>query len=454
MHRPLPSNPDAEREVIGALLFQSSRIADDVLPLLKHEDFHSIPLSKIWAACLELHQARQPIDMITVAERMRTNGTLPHLAASGGEAHLVDLANAVGASDTANVVQHAQIVLDCSRRKSCMQIADKMAEQASSGAIPCAEITERAQAALQALADRTLRAEVPKPLKRLLHEAVGTIEARYSSQRAVTGIPWGLTELDALTHGRQPGHLIIVAGRPASGKTALVLGSAIHAAKEGTPGLLFSIEMSDAELAERTIASEARVDGRALRTGFLDSSDWIKITKSIAQLADAPLQIDDEAGPDLMTITAKCRRWRRDRKIFPQGNEPGFVIVDYLQLIATSGRQQNREREVAELSKGLKALAKELRVPIIAVASLSRDCEKRTDKRPQLSDLRDSGNIESDADEVLFVYRDEMYNQNSPDRGTAEILLAKHRSGPTGMLRVNYLAASTTFTDLGEPNGR
>ena len=453
MHRPLPSNPDAEREVIGALLFQSSRIADDVLPLLKPDDFHSIPLSKIWAACLDLNQARQPIDLITVAERMRTNGTFPHLAASGGDAYLTELINAVGHSDTANVVQHAQIVLDCSRWKSCMQIADKMAEQASSGAIPCAEITERAQAALQALADRTLRG-VPKPLKRLLHEAVGTIETRYSSQRAVTGIPWGLTELDALTHGRQPGHLIIVAGRPASGKTALVLGSAIHAAKEGTPGLLFSLEMSDAELAERTIASEARVDGRALRTGFLDSSDWIKITKSIAQLADAPLQIDDEASPDLMTITAKCRRWRRDRKIFPQGDEPGFVILDYLQLIATNGRQQNREREVAELSRGLKALAKELRVPIIAVASLSRDCEKRTDKRPQLSDLRDSGNIESDADEVLFVYRDEMYNHHSPDTGIAEILLAKHRSGPTGIVRVKYLAASTTFTDLAEPNGR
>ena len=453
MHRPLPSNPDAEREVIGALLFQSNRIADDVLPLLKPDDFHSLPLSKIWAACLDLHQARQPIDLITVAERMRTDGTLLHLAAIGGESCLVELINAVGLSDPANVVQHAQIVLDFSRRRTCMLIAATMHEQASSGTIPCDEVIERAQTAHQALADRTLRG-VPKSLKRLLHEAVGTIEARYSSQRAVTGIPWGLTELDGLTQGRQPGHLIIVAGRPASGKTALVLGSAIHAAKEGTPGIVFSIEMTDAELAERTIASEARVDGRALRTGFLDSSDWIKITKSIAQLADAPLQIDDEAGPDLMTITAKCRRWRRDRKIFPQGNEPGFVIVDYLQLIATSGRQQNREREVAELSKGLKALAKELRVPIIAVASLSRDCEKRTDKRPQLSDLRDSGNIESDADEVLFVYRDEMYNHHSPDRGTAEILLAKHRSGPMGTVRVKYLAASTTFTDLGEPNGR
>ena len=453
MHRPLPSNPDAEREVIGALLFQSSRIADDVLPLLKPDDFDSFPLSNIWAACLDLHQARQPISLITVSERLRTNGTFPHLVASGGDAYLAELTNAVGLSDTANVVQCAQIVLDFSRRRTCMLIADKLAEQASIGTIPCSDLTDRAQTALQALADRTLRG-VPKPLKRLLHEAVGTIAARYKSQRAVTGIPWGLTKLDELTHGRQPGHLIIVAGRPASGKTALVLGSAIHAAKEGTPGLLFSIEMSDEELTERTIASEARVDGRALRTGFLESSDWIKITQSIARLADAPLQIDDEASPDLMTITAKCRRWRRDRKIFPQGDEPGFVIVDYLQLIATSGRQQNREREVAELSKGLKALAKELRVPIIAVASLSRDCEKRTDKRPQLSDLRDSGNIESDADEVLFVYRDEMYNHHSPDRGTAEILLAKHRSGPTGMLRVNYLAASTTFTDLREPNGR
>ena len=453
MSRPLPSNPVAEREVVGALLFQSNRIADDVLPLLNPDDFYSLSLSKIWAACLELHKARQPIDLITVADRMRTDGTSLHLAASGGDAYLAELMNTVGLSDPANVAQHAQIVLECSRRRTNILIAVTIQEQAFSGTIPCAEIIERAQTAHQALADRTLRG-VPKPLKRLLHEAAGTIQARYSNQRTVTGVPWGLTKLDALTHGRQPGHLIIVAGRPASGKTALVLGSAIHAAKEGTPGLLFSIEMSDEELTERTIASEARVDGRALRTGFLESSDWIKITQSIARLADAPLQIDDEASPDLMTITAKCRRWRRDRKIFPQGDEPGFVIVDYLQLIATSGRQQNREREVAELSKGLKALAKELRVPIIAVASLSRDCEKRTDKRPQLSDLRDSGNIESDADEVLFVYRDEMYNQNSPDRGTAEILLAKHRSGPTGMLRVNYLAASTTFTDLAEPNGR
>ena len=270
----------------------------------------------------------------------------------------------------------------------------------------------------------------------------------------MTGVATDYLKFDEMTAGFQPGDLVIIAARPSMGKTAFAMNCAQNAAlNHGIPTLVFSLEMSKESLIERVLCSEARVESQKLRSGFLETRDWIGITKAAGRIAEAPMWIDDSGAPSLMEIRAKCRRWRSDSAVFPQGIEQlGLVVVDYLQLVhgTPQGREQNREREISEISRGFKALAKELKVPVVALSQLNRSVESRADKRPMASDLRESGAIEQDADVICFIYRDEFYNKETADKGVAEIIIGKQRNGPTGTARLNFQSQYTRFENLAE----
>jgi replicative DNA helicase len=281
------------------------------------------------------------------------------------------------------------------------------------------------------------------PLKELVIEAFEEIEKLYEKETKVTGLPTGFPELDNLTSGLHPSDLIIVAARPAMGKTSFVLGIAEHLAiREKVPVAIFSLEMSRYQVVQRLLCSEARVDAQALRTGRVNDSDWQRLSRAVGHLAEAPLYIDDTPNITILELKAKARRLMTREKL-------GLIIVDYLQLMQSEARSENRQQEISEISRALKILGRELNVPVIAVSQLSRAVEQRGDKRPMLSDLRESGALEQDADLVIFIYRDEYYNKdNEENRGIAEIIVAKHRNGPTGVINLAFLQNYTKFAPL------
>jgi len=459
--RPLPAHEGAEKLVLGALLLSSAAL-DEVIPVLRPDDFSDMGHASIWAAVAELHSKRHPVDLITVAEKMRSMGTMPRLKARGEEAYIVELqvkameysANSpIGALDAEQTVAHAKLVQDASRRRSMILLSAQIVEQAYAGTVDSGTLTERFQAGLGQLADRG-HAKVPRPFRELLHGTIKRIEARFSRpiKSAVCGIPTGLQALDDLTQGYQPGEVFVLGARPSMGKTSLVLKSIFHAAEKGFPVLTFSLEMSEDETALRALASQAGINSACLKTGMMQTTDWVKITKTSCRLAPLPVHVDDDGSQSVETICAKARKWRRDPVCFPEdGVEMGLIVVDYVQLIPPTkgnGRGQlNRDQQVTEVFRQLKALAKELKCPLLLVVSLSRKCEERQDKRPIPSDIRDSGNIESDADTICMIYRDEVYNPDTEDKGIAELIIRKARNGATGTVRARWYAETTTFTD-------
>ena len=457
--RPLPAHEGAEKLVLGALLLSSAAI-DDVMPVLRPDDFSDIGNASIWAAMQDLHAKRHPVDLMTVAEKMRSMGTMPRLKARDEEAYIVELqmkameysANSpLGALDVEQTVAHAKLVQDASRRRSMILLSAKIVEQAYSGTVDSGTLTERFQAGLGQLADRG-HAKVPRPFRELLHSTLKKIEARYSSPRksAVCGIPTGLIALDDMTQGYQPSEVFVIGARPSMGKTSFVLKSVFHAAEKGFPVLVFSLEMSEDETALRSLSSQASVNSARLKTGMMDTADWIKITKAAGRLAPLPVMVDDDGSQSVETLCAKARKWRRDPDVFADPQHMGLVVVDYVQLIPPSrhGKSQlNRDQQVTEIFRQLKALAKEIRCPLLLVVSLSRKCEERQDKRPIPSDIRDSGNIESDADTICMIYRDEVYKPDTDDKGIAEFIIRKARNGATGTVRARWYAETTTFTD-------
>ncbi|MGZ3440136.1 MAG: replicative DNA helicase, partial [Polyangia bacterium] len=303
-------------------------------------------------------------------------------------------------------------------------------------------------------------------IKDVLYTTIKNLEKRYEKKQAVTGVPSGYHRIDAMTAGMQPGDLIIIAARPSMGKTSFVMNMVLNAAMQKQkdpdgrerhpfPALVFSLEMSKESLCERLLCSEARVDSMKLRGGFLETKDWIRITTAAGKLAEAPILIDDSGAPTLLEIRAKARRWRADSNLFYAGQEQmGVLVIDYLQLIqGRASKDDNRQREISEISRGLKALAKELRCPVIALSQLNRSLETRADKRPMMSDLRESGAIEQDADVIAFIYRDEVYSKDQckeEDKGVAEIIIGKQRNGPTGVARLAFLNMYTRFENLAE----
>ncbi|MFM2152775.1 MAG: replicative helicase [Pseudomonadota bacterium] len=434
-----PQDVEAERSILGGILLTNEAFYD-VLETVKTDDFYREPHRKVFAAMQELSQRNEPIDVITLADELRRGGDLESV---GGVAYLSGLDAFVPA--TANITRYARIVRDKALARRLIGAAHEIAREGYDQLGPVDELLDAAESKIFEITEKKA-ANAFTVLGTSVKRVFSNLEALYERQTEITGVPTGFTAFDKMTAGLQKGDLIIVGGRPSMGKTSVVMNMAGHIAiEEKRPVAVFSLEMSADSLTTRLFASEARVDGQRLRTGKLLDSDWPKLARAADRLFKAPMHIDDSAGLTALEMRAKCRRLKA------KTGELALVVVDYLQLMRGKPGTDSREQEISEISRGLKALAREMECPVIALSQLNRSLEKREDKRPQMSDLRESGAIEQDADLICFIYRDEVYNkENSPDKGIAEIIIGKQRNGPTGTVRVAFQRDYTRFENLAE----
>lgn len=431
-----PHNLVAEESLLGAMLLSREAIASACEAGLNASDFYKPSHGHIFDAVTTLYAQGEPSDPVTVAEVLRRAGLVE---AIGGGATLVSLQ--AGTPAIGNAARYARIVGEHSLLRRLIGVAGDIAEIGYGLPQDVTAAVDEAEALVFEVAQHRITDSL-SPLRALLERQLDRLEQLFERGEEITGVPTGFVDLDRKMSGLQPSSLIVLGGRPGTGKTSLSLNIAAHAAMEArVPVLMFSLEMSHLELTQRLLSAEARVDGARLRNGRLIDSDWPKISNAIGRMADAPLHIDDNPHVTVMEIRAKARRLKSREGL-------GLVIIDYLQLMSGRTSAENRQVEVAEISRGLKILARELQVPVVALSQLSRNLEARADKRPVLADLRESGALEQDSDAVLFTYRDELYNPNSPDRGVAEIILAKHRSGPTGVVHLAFLDHYTRFANL------
>ena len=430
--RPL-SSPEAEQSVIGALLLnnQTLDLIDDVLV---DRDFAIHAHRLTIRAIQRLIRSGRPADVMTVAAELETDGDLD---AVGGLSYLGEILMAVPTS--ANIAHYAATVRDKSLLRQAIAAAQTVVEGAvNPTGLSGTDVVDRAQAAFGAIGEQASD-ENSHEIKDLLFESVQDMEAAQLRGGALAGVSTGLVDLDARTGGLQDGDLVIIAGRPSMGKTSLAMGVAIHAATNlGEPVAVFSLEMSAKQLTTRAIANVARVEFNRLRDGKLEEGDWERVMTATGRLGEAPLFIDDSAGLTVEKIRARSRRIKKKHGL-------GLIVIDYLQLMSSSTAGENRQAEVSEISRGLKSLARELHVPCVTLAQLNRKCEERGDKRPLMSDLRDSGAIEQDADLILFVYRDEIYNPQTMDKGMAEIIIGKQRNGEVGSVNATFLGQFNRF---------
>jgi replicative DNA helicase len=430
-----PQNLEAELALLGALLIDPQTV-DEVTPLLKPEDFYRDAHREVYETILALvsGEAGHQVDVITVSEALRRRGTLEQV---GGLPFLMELANLVPTA--AHALYYAQIIREKAILRSVIDTGTRMVGMAFQGEQPAEDILEQAQQALTELARKGRR----EP-ERLHHILVHTLERveQMAGQKGLAGISTGFPDLDRITSGLQASDFIVVAARPSMGKTNLCLNIARNVAlREQVPVVIFSLEMSQEQLALRLIASEADIDGQRLRTGDLTEEMWGRLTQALGRLGDAPIFIDDSPGLSPLELAAKARALHRRAPL-------GLVIIDYLQLMSARGRAENRQQEISEISRSLKGLARELRVPVLALSQLSRAVESRTDKRPMLSDLRESGAIEQDADLVAFIYRDDYYTKDSETAGLAEVIIAKQRNGPTGVVQLMFRKETGKFLSV------
>ena len=399
-------------------------------------DFYKPAHGHVFEAIGALYTRGEPVDPVTVADELRRAGLLDLI---GGPEVLIRLQAATPA--TSNAGRYAHIVNDHALLRRLIGVATDIADMGYDVPENVDEAIDRAESLVFDVGQRRV-AETLAPIRDLLAESLDRLEALYDRGEAITGVPTGYSDIDEQLSGLQPSNLVIVGGRPACGKTAFSLGIVAHAAMEARePVLFFSLEMSHLEITQRLLCAEAKVDSSRMRNGKLHDSDWSKISHAIGRLGEAPIYIDDNPNLTVMDIRAKSRRLKSREGL-------SLVVIDYLQLMTGRSHAENRQVEVSEISRGLKILARELEVPVIALSQLSRNLEQRADKRPMLADLRESGSLEQDADVVMFLYRDEVYNPESPDRGTAEIIVAKHRNGPTGTARLAFLDHYARFANM------
>jgi len=404
---------------------------------LTADNFYKPAHAHIFDAITSLSAMGEPADPVTVAEELRRAGLLETV---GGPAALVTLQGATPA--VSNAARYARIIEEHALLRRLISVAGEIAEMSYSLPDDVTKTVDLAETMVFEVAQRR-STDTLMALKDLLSTNLDHLEDIVGRGQTITGMPTGFADLDDLLSGLQPNALYVIGARPSMGKTALALGMASNAAIEsGRPVLLFSLEMGQLELTQRLLCSEARVNSRNVRTGNLNESDWGKIAHATGRLANAPIWIDDNPNVTIMEIRAKARRLRS------RLGDLGLIVVDYLQLMTGRSNAENRQVEVSEISRGLKILARELECPVVALSQLSRQLEMRADKRPMLADLRESGSIEQDADVVMFIYRDDVYNLDSADRGTAEILVSKHRNGPTGMVRLAFLDHYTKFANM------
>jgi len=429
-----PQSLEAEESILSAILVDNNTLLD-ILEILSPEDFYRSAHQKIFSAISELFSKNEPIDLVTLTNILREHDRLEEI---GGAAYLANLVDTVPLA--VNAQHYAKIVHD----KACLR---RLIEKTNSIAKRCFEdrgdvddVIDFAETSIFEISENKIRPTF-YPIGKIIESNIDVLEERQGNRALVTGVTTGFTKFDELTAGLQKSDLVILAGRPGMGKTALALNIAKNAAVDANiPVAIFSLEMSKEQLSLRMLSSEARIDSSRLRRGFISQDDWIKITDSAGVLSQSPIFIDDSPNITALEIRAKSRRLKMEKDI-------GLIVIDYLQLMKGRVSAERRDLEISEISRSLKALAKELDLPVVALSQLNRKLEERSDKRPQLSDLRESGALEQDADVVAFLYRDELYNkdENNPNKGKAELIISKQRNGPTGFAILTFLDTYTRF---------
>jgi len=430
-----PHSQEAEQSVLGALMLDN-RAWDHIVDRLKDIDFYRNEHRLIFQAMHELSKRHQPFDVLTVSEMLKARD---QLEAAGGEVYLYQLAQ--NTPSAANITAYADIVSERAILRSLISSGTDIVNSAfQQDGRDVKSLLDAAESRIFKIAEQREKGTGPVPIADLLAKTTDRIDALYRSGKTITGLATGFTDFDKMTAGLQPGDLIIIAGRPSMGKTVLGMNIAEHAAIKGDKAVLvFSLEMPAEAITMRLMSSLGRIDQHRIRTGRLNDDDWPRVTSAVSMLSEANLFIDDTPSLSPNEIRSRARRLARE-----QGGL-GLIVVDYLQLMQVPGRKENRTMEVSEISRELKGIAKELSVPVIALSQLNRSLESRTDRRPVMSDLRESGSLEQDADVIAFIYRDEVYHDDTPDKGIAEIIIRKHRNGPIGDFRLTFLGKYTRF---------
>ncbi len=440
-----PQNIEAEQSVLGTILLADHSLSS-VLEILVSEDFYKESHKLIFEAMIVLFEHNEPQDIITVSNLLKDQNNLEN---AGGVAYLATLTSIVPA--TANLFHYAKIIRQKAVLRNLISVNTDIASRCYEEQGDIDTLVDEAEQAIFEIA-RSKSDKSFTPLKRIIPGAFEAVEELYKRKEMITGVPTGFTELDKMTAGLQPSDLIILAGRPSMGKTAFAMNIAQNAALLDKTGVaIFSLEMSKEQLAMRLLCSAGHIDSQRVRTGKLHNEDWPKLTRAVGMLTEAPMYIDDTPAISVLEMRAKVRRLAAQYPL-------GLIIVDYLQLMRGRNSTENRTQEISEISRSLKAMAKELKVPVIALSQLNRSLESRPDKRPMMSDLRESGAIEQDADVICFIYRDEVYNkaEDNPNIGISEIIIGKQRNGPTGTVKLTFIKEFTMFENLSgydEPDG-
>lgn len=436
-----PHSVEAEQSVLGGLLLDNAAF-DRVTDVLNEDDFYRYDHKLIWQHMARLIGLARPADVVTVNESLASAGKAEEV---GGLAYLNALAH--NTPSAANIRRYAEIVRERSMLRKLVSVADEIAAAAfNPQGKEARQLLDEAESRVFQIAQEGARGSAGfQEIQPLLAQVVERIDELYhrDSDSDITGVPTGFADLDRMTSGLQPGDLIIVAGRPSMGKTSFSMNIGEHVAiEQGLPVAVFSMEMGAVQLAMRMVGSVGMLDQHRMRTGKLTADDWPKLTHAVQQVQEAQIYIDETPALSSMELRARARRLAR------QCGQLGLIIIDYMQLMSANSAGENRATEISEISRSLKGLAKELNCPLIALSQLNRSLEQRPNKRPVMSDLRESGAIEQDADLILFIYRDEVYNPDSPDKGTAEIIIGKQRNGPIGSVRLTFQGASTRFLNF------
>jgi replicative DNA helicase len=435
-----PASLDAERSVLGTVLMDPTAV-NVILEHLKPEDFYRPAHQSITQAMIGLIQSNNPIDTVTLAEQMAQDGTLEK---SGGITYISGLLDAVVSTTT--LEHHTQLIAQKSLMRRMIYTASEIVSSGYGESVVPADFIEESERALFSVLDSQSRTGT-RPIREVLKETIDTVQRLYERKEGLTGVTTGFKGLDNLTLGLQPSDLVILAARPAMGKTTLALNIACNAALQANAAVaVFSLEMSSNQLVMRLLSAESRVDLTKLRSGVLSDSDWPKLANAAQRLAAARIFIDETPAITPLDLRARCRRLALEGQL-------DLIVIDYLQLMSAGRRIDSREQQISEISRSLKALAKELHVPIMALSQLNRGLESRTDKRPLLSDLRESGAIEQDADLIMFIHREEVYNKETEAQGIGEIIVGKHRNGPTGTVKTRFFKDITRFENLAHLDG-
>lgn len=434
MSRMPPHNMEAEQSVLGCMLLDKESVAT-ATDFLDSDDFYADAHKEIFDSMVEIYDRGEPVDLVTVTEQLRQRGTLE---AVGGVVYLSDLSMTV--PSTANIKYYVDIVEEKAILRRLIAACNDIIKQSYEAREEIDLIIDHAEKSIFEITQRNTVSDF-EPIKTVLLDTYAKIEEMSKNKGKIIGVPTGFHDFDQKTSGLQPSDFVLIAARPSMGKTSFVLNVAQYAAiRANVPVAIFSLEMSKEQLVQRMLSAEANVELQKIRTGDLSEEEWIKLVEAAGPLSQAPIYIDDTPGISVMEMRSKARRLKLEKGL-------GMIVIDYLQLMSGRGRAENRQQEISEISRSLKALARELSVPVVTLSQLSRAPEARTDHRPMLSDLRESGAIEQDADLVAFLYRDEYYNPDTEKKNIAEVIIAKQRNGPTGTVELVWLGQYTKFAN-------